>query len=187
MNLVHKRGSLSESQKQKKLTFAEAFLSVDALLIVDISISMSTEDIPVEGGLAMRSRWEEANIQLENLQRKFPGRLAVVAFSTRAEFCPTGVLPGANGGTNLTGALEFVAPADGCGIKFIVASDGEPDNAQSALAFAKTLTNKIDTIHIGNSERGRKFLEELAHASGGQAMDKSVSLLEEAVTLLLKG
>lgn len=178
------KGSLQESQKNRNVTFAEAFLSVDALIIVDISASMATRDVVVEG--TTRSRWDEANVQLARVQRRFPGKLAVVAFSDNAEFCPAGVLPPIKGGTNLHGALEFVKPAAGCGLKFIVASDGEPDDPAGTLSYAKTLGNKIDTIHIGSSEKGRKFLEELAAAAGGKSIDKGVELLEESVTKLLK-
>ncbi len=180
-----RKGSLQESQARKGVTFAEAFLTVDAILLVDVSGSMSAHDVVIEGGL--RSRYDEAQLQLERLQRKFPGRLAIVAFSDNAEFCPAGVLPRIQGGTDLLNALRYVSPADGCGLKFIVASDGEPNSPEETLRYAnKTLTNRIDTIHIGSSERGRKFLEELSAASGGTAIDKGVDLLEESITKLLR-
>jgi Mg-chelatase subunit ChlD len=177
------KGSLAETSRQNKLEFAEAFLTVDAILVVDISASMAAQDVPVEAGVC-RSRWEEANNQLKHLQARYPGRLAIVAFSNDAAFMPGGVLPPVQSSTDLTGALQFVRPADGCGIKFIVASDGEPDNPMTALDVARTMT-PIDAIHIGTSERGRRFMEMLAKASGGQSVDTSVDLLEDVVVKLL--
>lgn len=177
------RGSLQESQKNKKVTFAEAFLTVDAICIVDISGSMSTMDVVTEGGKC--SRWEEANRQLAHLQARYPGKLAIVAFSDNAEFCPSGVLPGIQGGTNLYGALEFVQPADGSGIKFIVVSDGEPDREDTVLGLAQRMESKIDTIFIGTSARGRDFMERLSQATKGKSIVKGIELLEESVVLLL--
>lgn len=182
-NLIHKTGSLRETQARKGLTFAEAFLSVEAIVVVDISASMNQKDVAGEGGMC--SRWDEAGRQLQRLQHRFPGRLAVVAFSDNAEFCPDGQLPHVKGGTNLYGALEFIAPADGCGIRIIVASDGEPDDPASALALAQKMESKIDAIYIGSSDCGRRFMRELAKASGGKSLDISVLELEDKITRLL--
>lgn len=182
-HLIRKTGSLRETQTRKGMTFAQAFLSVEAILVVDISGSMSTQDVASESGMC--SRHEEANRQLQRLQRRFPGRLAVVAFSDNAEFCPDGKLPGVKGGTNLYGALQFIAPADGCGIRIIVCSDGEPDDPASTLALAQKMDSKIDCLHIGTSERGRRFMEELAKASGGKSIDACVLELEDKITRLL--
>lgn len=176
-------GSIQQTSGKGKLEFAEAFVSVEAVMICDISGSMIKRDVATEGG-GYRSRWEECNVQLARLQKKFPGRLAVVAFSDEAMFLPGGVLPAPIAGTNLTGALTFVAPADGCGIKFIVASDGCPNDPEGALNVAKTMS-PVDTIYIGSDEGGREFMEKLARASGGKSVEAGVDLLEEVVTKLL--
>lgn len=181
--LAPTKGSLQEKQSQSKLTLAEAFLSIEALVITDVSASMNTSDVKTEGGV--RSRHAEAQIQLANLQARFPGKLAVVAFSDRAEFCPSGVLPPTQGGTNLLGALQFVQAADGAGIKFICVSDGEPDSADGVLSYAKTLQTPIDSVFIGTSQRGREFMEKLSKATSGRAIVRGVQLLEEGITLLL--
>lgn len=178
------KGSLQESQKKRDITFAEAFLTVEAICVVDISASMGVQDVGGESGL--QSRWSEANSQLAKLQARFPGKLAVVAFSDYAQFCPSGVLPFIQSSTNMLGALQFVAPADGVGIKFIVVSDGEPDDGPSTLAYAKTLSTQIDTIFIGTSAAGRLFMEQLAAATRGRSIVKGVSLLEESVVRLLR-
>lgn len=177
------RGSLQESQKNRNVTFAEAFMTVDAIVIVDISASMSQQDVPCEGG--MTSRWAEANNQLRRLQAKHPSKIAVVAFSDNTEFCPSGVLPPVRSSTNMLGALQFVAPADDTGIKFIVVSDGEPDSPDATLAFARTLKSPVHTIFVG-SGRGKDFMDQLAQATKGRAVVKGVELLEENITLLLK-
>lgn len=178
------KGSLQESQKNKNVTFAEAFLSVDAIVICDVSGSMGECDVPCEGGT--RSRHEEANTQLQKLQARFPGMLAVVAFSDNAEFCPSGVLPPIQSSTNLLGALEFVDAADGAGIKFIVVSDGLPDSPNGALAHAQQMQTAIDTVYVGTDPRGKEFMDKLAAATQGRSITKGVELLEESVVRLLK-
>ena len=177
------KGSLAESQKNRKVTFAEAFLTVDAIVICDVSASMSTQDVDVEGGL--RSRWDECNHQLALLQARHPSKIAVVAFSNNAQFCPNGVLPPVQSSTNMLGALQFVAPADDTGIKFILVSDGEPDDPTGTLALARTLKTPINTIFVGRG-RGADFMRELANATKGRSVEKGVELLEENITLLLR-
>ena len=109
----------------------------------------------------------------------------MVAFSDDAAFMPGGQLPYPLAGTDMRRALEFVRPADGCGIKYIVVSDGEPNDPEGALDVAKGMS-PIDCIHIGSDEEGREFMERLAKASGGKSVDCSVDLLEENITKLLK-
>lgn len=177
------KGSLQESQKKRDVTFAEAFLTVEAICVVDISASMGVADVGVEG---LRSRWDEANQQLAKLQARFPGKLAVVAFSDYAQFCPSGVLPFIQSSTNMLGALQFVAPADGVGIKFIMVSDGSPDDPQGTLAYASQMQSPIDAIYIGTDPGGKEFMEKLAAATRGRSITKGVSLLEESVVRLLR-
>jgi len=115
-------GSLGAIAQRDNMTLAESFLSADAILIVDMSGSMGAHDAP--DGL---SRYEAAENELRRLQEENPGKIAVIAFSDTAEFAPTGIPRRMGNGTNLTGALRFVKPADGTGVRFIVISDGEPD------------------------------------------------------------
>lgn len=182
--LIDRRGSIEETRKQKGLSFAAAFLTVEAIIICDVSVSMSTNDVAGEGGPT--SRHAEANRQLQRLQARFPGKLAVVAFSDNAEFRPDGTLPPVRSSTNLLGALQFVSAAAGCGIKFIVVSDGEPSDVEETLRYAKTLHTKIDAIHVGSSQSGKEFMQRLAAASGGKAIDESVLELGANITKLLQ-
>ena len=176
------KGSLAETSHNRAVEFAEAFLTVDAIMICDVSGSMAERDVPCEGGV--RSRFDECNEQLKRLQRRFPGRLAVVAFSSDVAFVPGGVLPFMGGGTELTEALEFVRPADGTGIKYIVASDGCPSDPEGCLRVAKSMS-PIDAIYIGTDPEGKEFMEKLAKASGGKSVDVGVELLEDVVVKLL--
>jgi len=178
-------GSLGAVAQRDHISLAESFLSADALLIVDMSGSMGANDAP--GGI---SRYEAAEAELRRLQEQFPGKLAVIAFSDIAEFAPTGIPRRIGNGTNLAGALRFVKPADGTGIKFIVISDGQPDDEQAALDVARTFTDRIDCVYIGPEDGGawggRAFLERLAKASGGTfSKSNAPGLLADQVTLLL--
>jgi Mg-chelatase subunit ChlD len=183
MNQLQVKGSLTETQKQRNLSFAEVFVTVDAILIVDVSGSMSTQDVHAEDGV--KSRFSEANRQLKKLQARMPGRLAVVEFSDDAAFCPDGQLTGVKGGTDLLGALQFVSPASGCGIKFIVVSDGRPDDEFSTLTYAQQMKEKLNCIHIGSDPRGKEFMERLAAAAGGQSLESEVQLLSDNIVRLL--
>jgi len=177
-------GSLGAIAQQEGKTIAESFLSADVLLVVDMSGSMSAHDAP--GG---KSRYEAAESELRRLQEQNPGKIAVIAFSDTAEFCPTGIPRRMGAGTNLAGALRFVKPADGTGVRFIVISDGEPDDPALALSVARSFSSKIDCVYIGPEDGyggGRKFLQQLAAASGGTyCQGDAPGLLADQVTLLL--
>ena len=182
-NSLTVKGSLTETQRQRNLSFAEAFLEVEAVVICDCSGSMSTRDVRSESGLT--DRYTETNRQLKKLQSRMPGKLAVVEFSDDAVFCPDGQLTGVKGGTDLLGALQFVSPAAGCGLKFIIVSDGLPDSPDETVQYARQLHEKLDYIHIGNDDRGKRFMEKLATASGGQALESEVQLLSDNIQKLL--
>lgn len=178
-------GSLGAIAQRENISLAESFLSADVLLIVDMSGSMSMYDAP--DGL---SRYEAAENELKRLQEQNPGKIAVIAFSDTAEFAPTGIPRRIGNGTNLAGALSFVKPADGTGVRFIVISDGEPDDKERALATARTFESKIDCVYIGPESSGNwngcKFLQQLAAASGGTfAQGDAPGMLAEQVTLQL--
>ena len=66
-------GSLASISKKENLSLAESFLSVDAILVVDMSGSMAANDAP--GGI---SRYEAAEKELRQLQSSMPGKVAVV-------------------------------------------------------------------------------------------------------------
>ncbi len=176
------RGSLSALSQRDNLSLAESFLNVDAVLIVDMSGSMAAEDAP--GG---KSRYEAAEAELVRLQEQNPGKLAVIAFSSDVQFCPSGVPIRFGGGTDMAQALRFVKPADGLGIKFILISDGQPDSEKETLKVARSFKSRIDTVYIGPGDgHGQDFLSKLAAESGGvSTQSKAPGLLAENVQLLL--
>lgn len=164
--LVTVPGSLQAQADATGASLAETFLSCEAIVIVDVSGSMNARD--ARGG---RSRYDVACAELARLQADIPGKLGVIAFSTYPQFCPGGKPVYQGGGTDLAAALEEAHLADGCGIRFMVISDGEPNDEQRALAVAGRFQSRIDCIYIGpEGGPGSDFLRRLAAASGGQSV-----------------
>ncbi len=177
-------GSISSLAQRNGSSLAETFLSVDVVIIVDVSGSMNTNDS--RGG---QSRYKVACDELAQLQANLPGKIAVIAFSDEVLFCPGGVAQYLGGMTDLTRALEFARQADVPGMKFILISDGQPDNPVTAIGVAKDYHNKIDVIFVGPEDmpEGRDFLKRLAAATGGQAVtiDRAKEL-QAGIQYLLK-
>ncbi len=177
------KGSLQSVAEQSNASIAESFMGCDTLVIVDVSGSMAERD--ARGG---RERYQVACDELKRLQQSLPGKVGVVAFSTYPEFAPGGMPNFQGGGTNLTAALEFVRVADGT-VKFVVISDGEPNDERSALAIARSFTSKIDTVYVGpeSDRRGADFLRRLAEASGGRYVvaEKADQLADQVQRLML--
>lgn len=177
-------GSMADLANRQGMSMAESFMSASHIVLIDVSGSMGDRDS--RGG---RSRFEVACDELRLLQRDMPGKVAVVAFSDDATFCPGGVPVPTWGGTNLAGALQFVSPADGT-VTFIVISDGLPDGPDRALAVAAGMVSTIHTVFVGPETgydaQGRYFLDKLAAAHHGQSVtDKAAMQLAEKVTRLM--
>ena len=177
-------GSLSAIAAQEGLSLAESFVSADAVILVDCSASMDARDS--RGG---RRRFDVALEELAVLQQRMPGKIAVIAFSSSVQFVPGGQPPFLCASTDLAAALQFAKMADVPGMRFVVISDGDPDDAQGALAIAATYQNRIDTIYVGPESypTGRRFLEQLATAKGGQSLtaDRAQELAAKTEQLLL--
>lgn len=178
-------GSLGAVAERKGGSLAESFLSASVICLIDVSGSMDAHDS--RGG---KSRYEVACEELAKLQANMPGKIAVVAFSDSVEFCPSGVPPFLGCGTDLARALGFVKIADG-GVRFIVVSDGMPDDPAKALQVARTITSRIDTVYVGpeGDRSGAKFLEELAAASHGKytIAAQAQQLAEKVLRMLQPG
>jgi hypothetical protein len=177
-------GSLGYMEQQGK-TIAESFLSVDAIVMIDISASMQEQDCP-NGQM----RHTVACDELRRLQRQIPGKLAIIEWATGHAFCPGGVPSPPDGfSTNMAGVLGFVKIADGTDIKFILISDGEPDSEDATLDVAQTFKSKIDTIYIGREGgRGADFLRRLAAITGGRPTTqdaREIVNLSKSITRLL--
>jgi Mg-chelatase subunit ChlD len=177
-------GSIGQVAQATGMSIAKSFLSADVIVLVDVSGSMDAHDS--RGG---KRRFDVAVDELAKLQRDLPGRIAVVAFSTSVQFVPGGIPPFLAAGTALDEALEFVQPADGT-VKFIVISDGCPDDERRALNIAGKFESKIDTIFVGNEMDlgAANFLQRLASASGGKSVKAGgAAELAETVEKLLIG
>lgn len=180
-------GSLSAIAQQSSKPLAETFLNVDLLILVDMSGSMESHDAP--GG---KSRYQAAEEELARIQGMQPGKIGVIAFSSYPVFCPGGIPTRLGGSTDMAEALKFVKAADDCGIRFILISDGQPDSGPETLQVAKRFKTKIDTVYIGPEADlmgGRKFLEQLAAATGGKSIksDAPGMLGKPVERLLLEG
>lgn len=177
-------GSIAALAEQSNTSIAESFLSADVIILVDVSGSMNARD-----SRNNQSRYDVACQELARLQRDLPGKVAVVAFSSTVQFAPGGVPPFEAGGTDLVAALRFVQVADGL-MRFIVISDGEPQDKEKSLAIARQFKSRIDVIYVGPEDDyagGRRFLEQLASSSGGQFVtaDRAMELADKIETLLL--
>lgn len=178
-------GSIGAIAQATGRSIAETFLNADVIVLVDTSGSMAATD--ARGG---RQRYDLACEELRKLQASMPGKIGVIAFSSEALFCPGGEPYFYGGGTDLAGALQFVKVADGT-VKFIVISDGWPDDERTALAIARTFASEIDAIYVGpeNDPTGDRFLKDLVKATRGRfaTADKASDLAKEVQKLLTSG
>lgn len=181
MNTAIITGSLSSVAKANNQSLAETFLNADCVVLVDTSSSMLDRD------LGSKSRYDRACQELATLQNTLPGKIAVISFANDAIFCPSGVPQPPCGTTNLAGALKFAKVADVGGIRFIVISDGEPDNEREALDVVAQYVGRVDVIFVGREGGpGQKFLQRLAKSKGGQAItSENAKELAAAATYLL--
>lgn len=179
-------GSQQDIANKQGISLAESFLNAEIVVILDNSGSMGNTDTPQ--GI---SRVELAQQHLNTLQGKNPGKVALICFGSEVTYSPSGMIVPVGGSTDLANALQFAKIADGCGLKIVVISDGEPNDESRALAVARTYTTKIDVIYCGSESdyRGRDFLQRLARATGGQffTSDNPGELLQQTEMLLLGG
>jgi hypothetical protein len=177
-------GSLQDLAQRNNQSIAETFINCDVVILVDTSGSMSSSDS--RNG---RSRYDVACDELRALQGSLPGRIAVLSFSSDVIFCPSGVPIFLGSTTEMAKALQFAKVADTPGMRFILLSDGQPDNQEKTLSIAAGYQNRIDTIYVGPEDHplGRDFLQRLAKASGGQTItaDRAKELKSGIEILLL--
>jgi len=137
-----------------------------------------------------QSRYEVALEELTYLQKTLPGKVAIVAFSDNPVFVPGGCPPMLGKGTDVAGTLRFVQPADGT-VRFILISDGEPDDEWEALKVAAEFTSRIDCIYVGpeGDRRGAGFLERLAKQGRGKYVKAGLAdqLCDSVIHLLSAG
>lgn len=167
-------GSLASVAASNGISIAEAFTNADHMVLVDVSGSMEIRDS--RGGL---SRYDVACQELATLQRDLPGRLAIVAFASRPQFCPAGVpmfTDATGSGTAIAEALKFAKPVDGLMDLWII-SDGQPGDGPEALAIARRMQSRISGVYVGpKGGEGADFLRELCAIRGGQAAESSAAI-----------
>lgn len=155
------------------------------VVLVDVSYSMDDCDARAADGRII-SRYEAACQQLAKLQARHPGRVAVMAFADEPMMCPGGVPVPPCGYTALHRALAKAKEADTGLMRFVVISDGWPDNEDKALQVAAKFKGAIDTIAIGQSLGGADFLRRLATLTGGTFSEDAATLaLAETIETLL--
>lgn len=176
-------GSLADLAEKQDTRIANVFMNIDHVIIVDVSGSMSAHD--AYGG--EKTRYDAACVELRKLQSKYQGKFAVFGFSDETEFFPGGIPRLIGAGTNLTGALEYVADLDGTDVTFDIISDGYPDDAQGAMFIASRFTTKINTIYVGptNAIDAINFMQQLASSSGGKSAVNDASGIGTTITGLL--
>lgn len=179
-------GSLLDLSYQNQISIAETFIGCDAIIIVDVSGSM--EDMDSRGG---KSRYMVACEELATIQKTLPGKIAVIAFSDFPQFVPSGLPMLVGRGTDMARALEFARVADVSGVRFILVSDGEPNDREQTLAIARKFHGRIDTVYVGPEAYpvGRDFLMQLSKLSGGANVtaDRVKELAEKTLMLLGAG
>lgn len=179
-------GSLSAISQSTGKSLAESFMNADCILLLDESGSMGSNDAKDN-----KSRRQVAREEVIRLQKDYPGKIALIVFSDRPVFCPSGIPQTLDGSTNLYDALNYIKPCDNTGMKLILISDGVPSRQEDCITLASTFISKIDVVFIGNEtdyQGGRKFMERLASVTGGKSLKSDTpGMLGKEVTLLLKG
>lgn len=177
------KGSQQAIAQQTGKSLAQTFVNAECVIICDCSGSMATDDS--RGG---KSRYEVACEELRALQASLPGKIALISFNNMVMFNPSGEPMIPSGSTDLARALQYAKKADVEGIRFIVISDGEPNEPDKAIGIASTYKNRIDVVYVGPEDRpaGRDYLQRLAAASGGQIVtaDRAKSLAAATQKLL---
>lgn len=154
------------------------------VIMIDISSSMNEMDARYKG--ARVSRYEAAKHQLIELQARYPGQIAIIAFGDEATACPGGVPPLPSGWTQLHLALKMAREADTGQMKFLIISDGLPQQQYQVEAEAELFTVPIDVILVGKDTNGERFLGEFAAKTGGTFYtDTSTMLLTTTIAKML--
>ena len=183
MNTQIVTGSIADLAQKNNQSLAESFISCDVVVLIDVSGSMRRVDYKKTA-----SRYERACEALANLQASRPGKIAVISFESEPKFCPAGIPETPGGTTDLARALSFTQIADTVpGMRFVVISDGEPDDKTEALNVARKYQNRIDVIFVGdeNDQGAIRFMDQLASASGGKQITADSAQISEVIQLLL--
>jgi len=183
MNQALTVGSVQAVAERDGVTLAETIMGVAALILFDNSESMTMPDCPNH-----QERFSVAMRELRRLQAAIEGKIGVVQFNTMPTFIPGGLPDDPAGSTDVASALEYVQKIDGCGIRIILISDGEPDNAPLAFEVAKRFTDtRIETVYIGpEGGSGAEFLRKLSALTGGVHVKQNVGEIPNLAATVTK-
>lgn len=176
-------GSIEDIANQSNASIAETFIGADAVVLIDTSSSMTANDSR-DG----QSRYDVAVNELQDLQKTMSGKIAVLSFADNCYFCPNGIPHRPNGMTNLLSTLEMAKIADVANMRFILISDGQPNDRRQCVSMASTFSNRIDCIYVGpeHDQVAQDCLNEIATASGGVSSTSiCVNELSSDIQLLL--
>ena len=165
------KGSLQSVANKSLITVAQAFVDCDVVVLLDVLASMMTADGQnyYHTSPHAETRYRKACNQLAKLQHDNPGKVCLICFDHQQTFEPSGIARHPNGSTDVAGALSYIWKADGLGLKFVLISDGEPDDDESAIAIARQFKSRIDCLFIGpEGSSGQDFLRRLAAVTGGK-------------------
>ncbi|MHA2039883.1 MAG: vWA domain-containing protein [Promethearchaeota archaeon] len=182
-NIKAAPGSLQETAQQSGVPMENMFMSVEHIILLDVSSSMDTKDAGED--VENKSRYDSAVEQLENLQKTLPGKIALICYSDRPKFCPGGYPSKDGGGTQLKKALELVKPLAGTGVTLFVITDGADWEPGICLDIVKNnfQDTKINAIYIGIDDPNinrLKFCQDLSGITGGKAVKtKEIGKFEE--------
>jgi hypothetical protein len=160
-------GSLQDHAAKLGIDVSEALMLAEVVILMDGSGSMGDHD--TRDG---RSRFDVAEEELVKIQAAYPGKVALVEFSSDVTFLPGGVPQRPGDMTRLDLALEWAKVAGGIpDMKVVVISDGYPDDSERCLRLAKQhYPHGIHTIFVGPDDprdEGLLFLKELSALTGG--------------------
>jgi hypothetical protein len=178
------KGSLGDVAKRENMPLAETWMGVNMAVVCDTSGSMHLSDSR-DG----QKRYDVMIHELEKIQNNYPGKVAVIGFSSGVEWYPNGVPYFEGNMTDMVKALQFIKPIDGLDIAITLISDGSPDDKEETLRVAKGFKTKINTIYVGPEDDRdcRRFLEDLAQLTGGTYQsDFRVDQLENKIAGLLE-
>jgi hypothetical protein len=184
-NYTVAEGSIKDVAQRENISIEQAFMNAEYIALVDVSGSMTATDS--RGG---QSRHDVAEEELKKLQAKYPGKLALVCFSSETKFVPSGIPDRMNGGTNLLRGLETIQAVDGAVKLFFVICDGQPDWGQEdeCMALARHFTTPVNSIFVGpeTDSDAMSFMRRLAEAGNGQNVNASeIGKLAEPFEIIL--
>jgi len=157
-------------------------------VLFDTSSSMLDMDGKLGDG-SIVSRWHAGVEQLTKLQAQYPGQIVLIEFGDDAAVRPGGAPGEPQGLTRIRPALDLAKELDTGVMRFVVISDGLPQDEHAAMEIATTFQVGIDTIAIGEANNGIDFLKRLAEETGGtyHRDHSGLALLGQTIRALLPG